>query len=86
MAGRQFYEKQQVGIGDYFFDSLFAEIDALADFAGIHSVHFGFYRLLCKRFPYAVYYKIISDEATVFRVLDCRRNPKHLQKNLESSH
>jgi hypothetical protein len=27
--GRHFYERQQAGIGDYFLDSLFADIDAL---------------------------------------------------------
>ena len=48
---RKFYDRQQIGIGDYFFDSLFTEIDSLALYAGIHAVHFGFYRLLAKRFP-----------------------------------
>ncbi|WKJ88920.1 hypothetical protein QZJ86_12905 [Methylomonas montana] len=35
-AGRLFYDKQQEGVGDYFFDSLFAEIDSLALYAGVH--------------------------------------------------
>lgn len=26
-AGRKFYDRQEAGVGDYFFDSLFAEID-----------------------------------------------------------
>lgn len=80
---RQFYDYQQEGIGDYFFDSLFSQIDSLVFHAGIHSVHFGFYRALAKRFPYAVYYKIIDDEAVVFRVLDCRSEPSKLRKILE---
>jgi hypothetical protein len=29
-AGRKFYDRQEAGVGDYFFDSLFAEIDSLA--------------------------------------------------------
>ncbi len=41
-AGRKFYDRQEIGIGDYYFDSLFAEIDSLALYGGIHSVHFGF--------------------------------------------
>ena len=41
-AGRKFYDRQEAGVGDYFFDSLFAEIDSLALYVGIHSVHFGF--------------------------------------------
>ncbi|WP_300486483.1 hypothetical protein [Methylobacter sp.] len=29
-AGRKFYDRQETGVGDYFFDSLFAEIDSPA--------------------------------------------------------
>ncbi len=84
-VGRKFYDRQEAGIGDYFFDSLFADIDSLALYAGIHSVHFGFYRLLAKHFPYAVYYKIADGNAIVFRVLDCRRNPKQLRKAFDKT-
>lgn len=34
--GRLFYEKQGEGLGEYFFDSLFSDIDSLVLFAGIH--------------------------------------------------
>jgi len=78
--GRKFHDFQEEGVGDYFFDSLFTEIDSLTLYGGIHSVYFGFDRLLAKRFPYAVYYKLIDGKAIVFRVLDCRRNPKRLRK------
>jgi hypothetical protein len=50
-AAREFYDRQEAGVGDYFFDSLFAEIDSLTIYGGIYSVHFGFHRLLAKRFP-----------------------------------
>ncbi len=82
-AGRRFYDRQEIDLGDYFFDSLFAEIDSLALYSGIHAVHFGFHRLLAKRFPYAVYYKMTDDKVLVYRVLDCRRNPKRLLKALD---
>ena len=36
ISGREFYEKQSEGIGDYFFDSVFADIDSLSLFGGIH--------------------------------------------------
>jgi hypothetical protein len=36
LEGFAFYEEQQAGIGEYFLDSLFADIDALVLFAGIH--------------------------------------------------
>ena len=83
-AGRKFYDRLEAVVGDYFFDSLFAEKDSLALYAGIHSVHFGFYRLLAKRFPYAIYYMISDGKAIVFRVLDCRRDSNRLRKALEA--
>lgn len=82
-AGREFYDRQRAGIGGYFFDSLFAEIDSLVLYAGIHRVHFGYHRLLAKRFPYAVYYRISGREAVVYRVLDCRRDPRWIHRELK---
>jgi plasmid stabilization system protein ParE len=84
-AGRRFYDRQQAGVGSYFFDSVFAEIDSLVLHAGIHRTHFGFHRLLARRFPYAVYYRVVSDEVVVFRVLDCRRDPNWIRTQLEKS-
>lgn len=81
-TGRDFYDRQEPGIGDYFFDSIFTEIDSLALFAGVHAIHFGFHRLLAKRFPFAIYYRMISGEAVVFRVLDCRKKPSRIRRAL----
>jgi hypothetical protein len=75
-AGRAFYEAQGEGLGDYFFDSVFSDIDSLALYGGIHSKVMGYHRLLARRFPYAVYYKMdAAGCAIVFRVLDCRQDP-----------
>ena len=49
-AGRRFYDAQADGVGAYFFDSIFSEIDSLVLFGGIHRMQFGFHRLLAKRF------------------------------------
>lgn len=81
-AARAFYERQQPGVGSYFIDSLFTEIDSLVLFAGVHRVHLGYHRLLAHRFPYAVYYRIVAGEALVYRVLDCRRDPHVVRKAL----
>ena len=35
-AGQQFYEQQQEGLGTYFQDALFSDIDSLLLYAGIH--------------------------------------------------
>ena len=77
-----FYEKISKGLGNYFLDSLFSDIDSLLLYAGIHSIHFDKYRLLSKRFPFAVYYEIDEDIVIVYAVLDCRQDPKKIEKKL----
>lgn len=74
--GYRFYEKQAPGIGVYFLDCLYGDIDSLVVNAGIHPLFFGgYHRLLSNRFPFAVYYRVEEQTATVYAVLDCRRNP-----------
>lgn len=80
--GRRFYDRQGETLGDYFFDSLFADVDSLALYAGIHPVFYGFHRKLANRFPYAIYYRVVGDTALVFRILDCRSNPKTIRRAL----
>ncbi len=74
--GRDFYDRQAEGVGDYFMDSLFADIDSLAIHAGAHRKVFGFHRMLSHRFPWAIYYRFDGEDlVVVFRVLDCRQDP-----------
>ena len=79
---RDFYDEQQMGLGSYFIDSLTAEIDALKWFAGIHPVYRGFYKLVARRFPYSVYYKVFEDVVKVYAVLDNRRSPLRNDRRL----
>ncbi|MGA9665999.1 MAG: type II toxin-antitoxin system RelE/ParE family toxin [Gallionella sp.] len=80
--GYRFYESQAGGLGTYFLDTLYSDIDSLAYFAGMHRVVLGYHRLLSKRFPFAVYYRVAEDTALVFAVLDCRRNPSWIRAKL----
>lgn len=80
--GYRFYESQSPGLGSYFLDSLYSDIDSLAFFGGMHRLIMGYHRLLTKRFPFAVYYRIIHSEVVVFAVLDCRRNPIWIRERL----
>ena len=82
-AGRIFYENQAQGVGAYFFDSLFSDIDSLALYAGIHPMTHGYHRMLAKRFPYAVYYTTEDDLAVVWRVLDLRGDPERIRQSLK---
>jgi len=84
LDGYSFYEKQGEGLGEYFISTLFSDIESLRLYAGVHQVIFGFHRLLSKRFPYAIYYKIEGEEVIVYAVLDCRRDPKKTEKRLKS--
>ena len=81
--GFRFYEPRYERLGDYFLDSLFSDIDSLCFFDGIHPMHFGYHRLLSKRFPFAVYYRVKNNVIRVYAVLDCRRNPAWTRDKLE---
>ena len=80
--GYRFYEKQAPGLGAYFLDSLFSDIDSLAYYGGIHQIIFGHHRLLSKRFPFAVYYQVDENIVLVKAVLDCRRKPSWMRGKL----
>ncbi len=74
--GFRFYEGKERGLGAYFLDSLYSDIDSLQLYAGIHPIHFGgFQRLLSGRFPFAIYYKVDNEVARVVAILDLRRDP-----------
>ena len=81
-SGRVFYDQQEEGLGDYFFDSLFSDIDSLLLYAGIHIEVFDYHRLLSEKFPYAVYYTITSNVILIYRVLDLRQDPEQIKRYL----
>ena len=83
-AGREFYDRQGEGLGGYFFDSVFAEIDSLSLYGGIHLKVFGYHRRLAFRFPYAIYCRMGSGgKVIVHRVLDCRQDPAKIKSALK---
>jgi hypothetical protein len=65
LNGFQFYERQKSGLGSYFLDSLYSDIESLRLYAGIHRRLFGYHRLLSKRFPFGVYYDVSGDDIRV---------------------
>ncbi len=81
--GKQFYDYKNLGVGDYFWDSLLSDIESLKVYGGIHSQHYGLYRMLAKRFPYAIYYNVKDEVVHVMAVLPMRRDPVWLEKELE---
>ena len=81
--GKEFYDSNEEGVGSYFFDSIVSDIESLKIYAGIHSKHYGLYRMLSKKFPFAIYYDIKGATAIVVAVLDLRRNPDWIRKRLK---
>jgi hypothetical protein len=82
--GRRFYELCEKGIGDYFVDSIFSDLERLGDIAGIHPFHLGFRQMLCQRFPFAIYDEVEDVTAYVYGVLDLRRDPLLIRGQLEN--
>lgn len=80
--GRDFYDLQGEGLGDYFEESLTADIDSLRLFAGVHVMAYGYHRMLSDRFPYAIYYEIAREQIRIRAVLDCRRDPKWIRSRI----
>ncbi len=74
-GGQEFYERNQQGIGLYFRDSVLADIESLWIHAGVHEQHHGYYRLLAKHFPYAVYYALDPKHISIMAILPVRRSP-----------
>jgi hypothetical protein len=79
---RDFYDAQQPGLGDYCADSLLADMESLGLYHGIHFRQFGFFRMLSDRFPFGIYYREAKDETQVCAVLDLRRDPSWIRKEL----
>lgn len=83
--GFHFYEKQLPGLGSYFLDSIYSDIDSLVIYSGIHPVKFDdYYYMLSTRFPFAIYYRINENDVYIDAILDCRQNPDKTEKRLGS--
>lgn len=83
VEGFRFYERQASGLGEYFLDSLSAEIDSLQIYAGIHEQYESrYYRMLASKFPFAIYYTLTEETVFVHAILDCRQNPAWTRQRL----
>jgi len=80
--GKSFYEQQSDNLGKYFINSILIDIESLSFYGGIHMKCYGLYRLLAKRFPYAIYYDKKEDIVIVYAILDLRSNPQTNKEKL----
>jgi len=82
VAGFHFYEQQERGLGRYFRESLFADVESLRATAGVHRKVLGYHRCVSKTFPYAIYYAVEGELVQVHAIFDCRRDPELLERTL----
>ena len=83
VEGYWFYEKQQLGLGAYFCNSIYADLHALEENAGVHRIVYkNYHRALATRFPFALYYSVSEQTAFVRAIVDCRRDPEWIREHL----
>jgi hypothetical protein len=86
IEGYRFYEDRETGLGDYFLSNLYADIDSLAIFGGLHQTPYRhFHRALSRRFPFAIFYTVEANVVKVRAVIDCRRKPSWIRHHLRSA-
>lgn len=83
-VGVRFYDDQEPGIGKYYLDELFTRLRELESTSGIHRLIFGHHRCLASKFHTAIYCTLESDLILVRRILDLRRDPKWLRRQLSN--
>ena|SRR5258708_27419141 len=84
IEGFHFYEGQQAGLGSYFLANLYADIESLRLYGGVHQKAYKHYqRLLSRRFPFGVFYTVLENTVFIRAVLDCRRDPAWQRERLE---
>lgn len=74
------YEDQKEGLGESFFeyvDHMLVRISQRPQSYGI--VYRDVRRAIMSRFPYVIYYRVVSDQVIVISIFHGRRNPKEWQ-------
>lgn len=76
-AAVQWYEEQRAGLGGEFFDAIVESISLIQDNPeiGTPSDHRRTRRVLVKRFPYQVVYRVLADEIVIVAVAHSKRRP-----------
>jgi len=74
------YESQQLGLGDDFLEQVDEALDRICQMPESYpAVYRDVRRTVVRRFPYIIYYRIVSSRVIVTAVFHGRRNPKAWQ-------
>jgi len=81
LAAQDWYEKQRSGLGEAFTSAVEAVVERIEERPETYVViRQGVHRAKLKRFPYVLYYRVLSDRVEVLAVLHGRRDPGTWQK------
>ena len=76
---KRWYDSRRPGLGDELLDEIGQAIGQLAENPERRPIyHNGFRRLLTRRFPYKVFYRVENDRVIVFRILHIKRDHQRL--------
>ncbi|MBD2415889.1 recombinase [Nostoc calcicola FACHB-389] len=74
------YESQKPGLGDEFLDCVDETVNRISQMPESYVIVYGdIRRAVVRRFPYAVYYRIVSSRVIVTAIFHGRRDPKSWQ-------
>lgn len=77
------YEDRVEGLGDEFLKAFYAAIAKIQrEPAFFRMVHSDFRRVLLKRFPYFLYYRIEMDTVVFVLLFHCARHPRVMRREL----
>lgn len=82
LDGIAFYDDSSRQAGDLFFDSLTADLRALSFLGGVHAIRHSYHCASASRFPFAIYYTVVSGIVLVVAILDERRDPEWVANRL----
>jgi len=80
---RDWYERQQFGLGQAFADAVDESVARIEAMPQMYATVFGDVRRgKLRRFPYLVYYRVLSDRSEIIAVLHASRDPKLWQERV----
>lgn len=83
LSARDFYERQQTGLGQRCVKSLLDDLESLAYSSGVHPKRYGLYLKIAKTFPFGIYYDVSDDIVRVFAVLDNRQSIEKIMNKIK---
>ncbi|NET60917.1 MAG: type II toxin-antitoxin system RelE/ParE family toxin [Symploca sp. SIO2E6] len=74
------YEQQKLSIGDDFLDCVDKTLNRICLMPESYAIVYrDIRRAVVKRFPYAIYYRVVSNRVIVIAIFHSRRDPKSWQ-------